>query len=144
MQTPDETLQRDTSDRPIASLTLAGGRVVKVIRMQSQRTYPSLLLGLPIEHVNDGITHDLLDRAMTLYKCSAVCIPPKVDEQGMLPPVAMTAWLTSDSPVRIGPCSQVVVVWFRHEMASEAAVIESLPVALRDLKWNEYAEDYTP
>ncbi|HEU4620944.1 MAG TPA: hypothetical protein VFS42_01865 [Burkholderiaceae bacterium] len=141
MQTPDTIPHPASADRTPQRFALANGRVVKVERMHSQRTYPSLLIGLPIEQVNDGITHDLLDRAMNMFKCSAVCLPPKFDEQGLMPPVAMTALLTSDAPVRNGDGSQLVVIWFREELPSESAVIESVPAALRDLKWNDYAED---
>jgi hypothetical protein len=123
------------------------GRSVAVEALYYQRTYLSLLLGLPDQEMNDGIVEETRTEVARLWNARRVCvIPPVINESDpahpVLPPVCFAARLCCYQPiVEPNAGSALVVVWFRGECSNEP-MDKIASAAIRSLAWEKLAEDF--
>lgn len=125
------------------AISLTSGRELIFDALHVQRTYLSMIEGVPTEAINSEVVDELRDQAVRLWsKRRTHVLHPEGSAPGEpLPAWACIAWLTS-APIRPGEAdnSELVVIWFEHSVfdvplgALAQDRLESLP-------WETLAED---
>ncbi|MEU2247359.1 hypothetical protein [Streptomyces sp. NPDC019224] len=140
---------------PLTYLTLSPRRGIALMELRLHSTYGGLIEGASTAAVNDRIIAGLLRTAREAYPELPVhLIPPERTARGRdtrrgepiedLPPVACIGEFDSKE---LDPAhddgwhfSALVVVWFQH--TPDPPTNDNAPAALRDLAWEELAEEF--
>lgn len=123
------------------------GRSVALQALYYQRTYLSLLDGLPNLRLNDRLLEGVRTELEPVWgKRRVHVIPPEIDTSDplhpTLPPVRFTAWLCDHLPVREPNAgSELVVVWFGEECGDQP-LDRLVGDAVRALPWETLAQDF--
>ena len=141
----------------LARISLVSGRSIELTRLELSSMYYGLLEGYPNARMNDALLKYLAKRRESTYGSPPRYLinPPRrypdlgpgpwtfgpVEE---LPSLYCTAFFHSDRiNQELDPVlhrSWLEVVWFQENLASPVA--EFVMAAVRDLAWDEHAEDY--
>jgi hypothetical protein len=123
------------------------GWSVAVEALYYQRTYLSVLDGVPDQRFNEGILEEVRKEMRPLWGERRVhVIPPAIEEttpgKPKLPPVRFTAWLRCYQPIeQPHDGSELVVVWFREKSTGEP-LEKIVGDAIRSLPWEKLAQDF--
>jgi hypothetical protein len=135
----------------LARISLISGRSIELTRLTISSTYAGLLEGYPNRRMNDSLLKGLATRRNASFLIAPPRRYPKPEWPGTswgpieeLPSLYCEAFFDSD---RINPKldsvlhrSELTVVWFQDDLASPVA--EFVTAAVRNLAWDEHAEDY--
>jgi hypothetical protein len=140
----------------LATISLVSGRSIELTRLELSSTYHGLLEGYPCARMNDALLKDLAKRHEFTYSSVPrylITPPRRYPHLGpglrafgpveLLPSMYCTASFCS-RPINqeLDPVlhrSWLEVVWFQENLASPVA--EFVTAAVRDLAWDEHAED---
>ncbi|MFE9610370.1 hypothetical protein [Streptomyces sp. NPDC006012] len=140
---------------PLTYITLSSHRGIALTSLRLDSTYAGLLEGAPTKHVNDRIIEYRLREARDAYPGRPVHLVPPPRTQGdrtalrgepveNLPAVVCIGAFDSKE---IDPAhnsgwysSALVVVWFQD--TPDIPSNDNAPAALRDIPWDEVAQDF--
>ncbi|MGI5241532.1 hypothetical protein [Dactylosporangium sp. CA-139066] len=140
----------------LARMELGSGRQIRLSELHLKSTYGGLIEGYPMARLNDRLVAGLAERAGRLLPRAPVhvveAVRRRAEDDGSwprafgppeyLPAVTCMGRFDSTPVAALDPVlhySKLVVVWFQDD-----AVVPSgsdLPAGLRDVRWDDLAQD---